>query len=111
MESPEKSAAGAGAVKKTTTTTVVEEPAAGGVGPDAVGKAQQQTGAPGKTEGGGDKPQPPPLFDKPVHTRSGARYSALAATAFARFDASDRQPQLAELYKFRDRSYARRGYI
>ena len=81
-------------------------------GSDDSDSDEQQVPSNQRRSGGGTEgPPPPPIFDKPVRVRSGEQYSALAATAFARFNPADKRVQLAEHWVFSDPQFKKRGYI
>lgn len=68
------------------------------------------TGEPPKS-GSSERNSGPVVYDKPVFGRDRRAATPLAATALARFDPSERRPQLSEHFVYRDRDLAKRGYF
>lgn len=75
-------------------------------------RSKQQDAAPQPDTGSGpEDPPKPPIINKYVRVGTKRYASPLAATAIARFERKERNPQLAEFYVYRDRDVNGRGFI
>lgn len=85
---------------------------ADGAKPPAKVRAKQQDTSPEPDSGSGPQDPPkPPIINKYVRVGTKRYASPLAATAIARFERKERNPQLAEFYVYRDRDVNGRGFI